>query len=171
MKMTIDGQVYDVTVSGDEVTVDDRSFRVRTEGRGPLKTVYVDEQPFRVEVPVDAGAADVRMLVDAQYREVHTDCGVRGPGSSPRATAARQAAPSRSSPASEPGGIPAAMAGRVLKIAVEPGQAVKSGELLLIFEAMKMENEIKAAHDGTVKEISVKVGDRVSAGDLLLVFT
>lgn len=167
MKMTVDGQIYDVTLNGDEVTVGDRTFRVRTEGRGPLKTVYVDEQPFRVELPVDAAASDLRVLVDAQYRDVHRE-GAGRSAAAPRA-ATRQAGSAKPAPTAVPGGIPAAMAGRVLKLAVEPGQAVKSGDLLLIFEAMKMENEIKATHDGIVQEISVKVGDRVSAGELLLV--
>ncbi len=166
MKVTIDGQPYDVTLNGDEVTVGDRTFRVRSEGRGPLKTVYVDEQPFRVELPVEATAGDLRVLVDAQYRDVRIESGARI--AAPRA-AARQASSAKPSPAAVPGGIPAAMAGRVLKLAVETGQAVKSGDLLLIFEAMKMENEIKAPHDGVIQEISVKVGDRVSGGDLLLI--
>jgi len=71
--------------------------------------------------------------------------------------------------ASVPGGIPAAMAGRILKVAVEPGQAVKAGDLVLVFEAMKMENELRSAQDGIVKEVRVKAGDRVNLGDILLV--
>ncbi len=170
MKITIDGQSFDVTLSGDEVTVGERTFRVRTEGRGPLKTVYVDEQPFRVEVPADVSmAGDVQVLVDAKYHAVQTEAGARGHSSAPRTAVVRQTATAK--PASVAGGIPAAMAGRVLKINVEAGQAVAGGDLLLIFEAMKMENEIRAPHAGTVTEISVKTGDRVNAGDLLLVIT
>jgi len=163
MKITVDDKAFDVAVAAGEVTVDDKTYRVRVEGRGPLKTVYVDEQPFRVEVPAETGG-DVRVLVDARYRAVKTG----GGGARPRAAVAVRKAAS-APPASVPGGIPAAMAGRVLKLAVEQGQAVKTGDLLLIFEAMKMENEIRAPIDGAVKEIAVKAGDRVSAGDLLLV--
>jgi len=61
------------------------------------------------------------------------------------------------------------MAGRILKVAVEPGQAVKAGDLVLVFEAMKMENELRSPQDGIVKEVRVKAGDRVNLGDLLLV--
>jgi len=163
MKITVDQQPFEITVSGDEVTVGGHTFRVRLEGRGPQKTVYVDEQPFRVEVPAGAGG-EMQMLVDAQYHAVSAESGshtriVAPPGR--KVTAARIA--------TVPGGIPAAMAGRVLKLSVEPGQTVARGDLLLLFEAMKMENEIRSPQDGTVKEVAVKVGDRVSAGDLLLV--
>ncbi len=167
MKITIDGQAFDVTLSGDEVTVGERTYRVRTEGRGPLKTVYVDEQPFRVEVPADPAASDVQVLVDAKYHAVQTETGARGRSAAPRAAVNRRAATTK--PASVAGGIPAAMAGRVLKISVEAGQAVTSGDLLLIVEAMKMENELRAGRGGTVAEILVREGMSVDAGALLLV--
>lgn len=166
MKLTVDGKTFEVVVAGDEVTVDGRSFRVRTEGRGPRKTVYVDEQPFRIEVAAEIGP-EVQVLVDAKYRAVTTEGSARPRAAAPRPAQSRQAAAAPA--AAVPGGVPAAMAGRVLTISVEPGQAVTSGDLLLIFEAMKMENEIRAPHDGIVKEVRVKTGDRVSAGDLLLV--
>ncbi len=67
------------------------------------------------------------------------------------------------------GGVLSAMAGRILRIAVEEGQSVQNGDLLLVFEAMKMENEVRSSQAGAVKQVAVKVGDRVNAGDLLLV--
>lgn len=165
MKLTIDGNPFEVNVGAGEVTVGERTFRVRVEGRGPLKTVYVDEQPFRIEVPAETGADELKVLVDARYRTVQSAAGAR-----PRAAApARKATTAAPPKVAVPGGVTAAMAGRVLRLAVEAGQAVKSGELLLVFEAMKMENEIRSPQDGTVKEIAVQVGDRVNAGDLLLV--
>jgi len=166
MKITVDGKMFDVAVDGDEVTVDGHVFRVRTEGRGPLKTVYVDEQPFRVEVPATTGP-DMEVLVDAKYRTVSTESGGRARTPATRPAQTRQATTARA--ASVPGGIPAAMAGRILKVAVEPGQAVKTGDLVLVFEAMKMENELRSPQDGIVKDVRVKAGDRVNLGDLLLV--
>ncbi len=165
MKITVDGKSFDVSIAGDEVRVDDRSFRVRAEGRGPLKTVYVDEQPFRVEVPAETGA-EMQVLVDAKYRDVRTEGGSARMAKPRAAVAPRQAT---TPAASVPGGVPAAMAGRVVKLSVEAGQSVATGDLLLVFEAMKMENEIRASQNGIVQEIRVKVGDRVNAGDLLLV--
>ena len=84
----------------------------------------------------------------------------------PVVSPSRPAAP----PAPSAGTMTAPLQGTILDIPVSPGQAVKAGEILLIIEAMKMENEIVAPSDGTVDSISVKKGDIVRAGDLLLSF-
>ena len=59
--------------------------------------------------------------------------------------------------------------GTVLKVNVAVGDAVKAGDVLMIVEAMKMENEIAAPSDGTVKQIAKEKGARVDTGDVLLV--
>lgn len=64
--------------------------------------------------------------------------------------------------------VKAPMPGLVLSILVEPGQAVQKGDVLLILEAMKMENVLKAAGDGRVKNIAVSKGAAVDKGQLLL---
>jgi glutaconyl-CoA decarboxylase len=61
------------------------------------------------------------------------------------------------------------MPGKILKVATSVGATVAAGELLLVLEAMKMENEILAPGAGTVKEIRVKDGDSVNSGDVLVV--
>ena len=66
--------------------------------------------------------------------------------------------------------LKAPMPGKVLEIKVSVGQEVKQGEPLLILEAMKMENVLKASHDVTVAEINIKQGDTVDKGQILLVF-
>jgi len=58
--------------------------------------------------------------------------------------------------------------GTILRINVSIGQAVKAGELLLVLEAMKMENDIVAPGDGVVKGIHATVGATVQSGDLLI---
>jgi biotin carboxyl carrier protein len=60
------------------------------------------------------------------------------------------------------------MPGTILDIKVSPGDAVKAGDILLILEAMKMENEIIAPSTGTVDTIQVSKGSSVNAGDVLL---
>jgi biotin carboxyl carrier protein len=64
--------------------------------------------------------------------------------------------------------IKALMPGRVVRILVTPGSAVRKGAGLMILEAMKMENEIQAPVDGTVDEIFVSSGDTVEGGADLL---
>lgn len=59
------------------------------------------------------------------------------------------------------------MPGKILGVKANAGQAVKKGEVLLILEAMKMENEVVAPQDGTVASINVAVGDMVESGDVL----
>ncbi len=60
------------------------------------------------------------------------------------------------------------MPGRVVRVLVESGQSVKKGEALMVIEAMKMENEIKAPREGTVKRVCVSVGDLLEAKALLI---
>jgi pyruvate carboxylase subunit B len=67
------------------------------------------------------------------------------------------------------GGIKSNMQGMVLEVAVSPGKEVKKGDLLLVLEAMKMENPIHCPVDGHVTEIFVDAGDVVQNGDVLLV--
>ena len=64
--------------------------------------------------------------------------------------------------------IKAAMPGRVIRVLVEPGQSVAKGEPILVLEAMKMENEIKAPREGSVARVAVSPGDLVDARALLV---
>ncbi len=63
--------------------------------------------------------------------------------------------------------IESPMPGKILAIKANAGQAVKKGDVVMILEAMKMENEITAPEDGTVASINVAVGDSVESGDTL----
>lgn len=63
--------------------------------------------------------------------------------------------------------VNAPMPGKILDIRVPAGTSVKKGQVLLILEAMKMENEVVAPEDGTVASVNVSVGDSVEAGAVL----
>jgi len=62
------------------------------------------------------------------------------------------------------------MPGLVLSLKVAEGQAVSAGDPLLVLEAMKMENEIKAPFDAVVQSVHVSAGDAVQKGQLLIGF-
>ncbi|MBP2072061.1 MAG: glutaconyl-CoA/methylmalonyl-CoA decarboxylase subunit gamma [Thermoanaerobacterium sp.] len=64
--------------------------------------------------------------------------------------------------------INAPMPGTILDVKVSQGQTVRKGDVLLILEAMKMENEITSPYDGTVTSINVSKGASVNTGDVLL---
>ena len=64
--------------------------------------------------------------------------------------------------------VKAPMPGNILDVKVAAGASVKAGDVLVILEAMKMENEIVAPQDGTVASINVHKGDTVNSGDTLV---
>lgn len=115
------------------------------------------------EVEVEHGEA---MLID-EYDAI-----------APAPAAAPVAAPVATAAAPAPAAAPAAVAGtpvtaplpgNVLEIKVKPGENVKAGQLLVLIEAMKMENEVFAPADGVVKQILAQKGAMVATGDTLLV--
>ena len=93
---------------------------------------------------------------------------------SPAAPAAPAAAPAPapvSAPAANANGetVTSPMPGTILSVNVSNGAAVKKGDVLLILEAMKMENEILAPCDGTVASVNVTKGSSVETGAVLCV--
>ena len=84
--------------------------------------------------------------------------------------AAPKAAPKAAAPAGAQGAVKvnAPMPGKILKVNVNAGAAVKKGDVLLVIEAMKMENEICAPQDGTVATVECAAGDSVESGKVLV---
>ena len=86
----------------------------------------------------------------------------------PAAPVAAPAAPAPAAPVAAGGqSIAAPMPGTILKVNVQAGAAVKKGDVLMILEAMKMENEIMAPANATVASVSVAQGAAVEAGTVL----
>ena len=119
------------------------------------------------EVEVEAGKA---MLVD-EY-EAYAPAPAAPVAAAPvaAAPAAAPAAPAPAAVAVAAGEqVTAPMPGNILKVNVSAGQAVKSGDVLVVLEAMKMENEIVAPRDGSVAQVVVSKGAVVDTGDPLVV--
>lgn len=87
----------------------------------------------------------------------------------PKAAPKAAAAPKPAAPAGGSGAvrINAPMPGKILSVKVSAGQAVKKGDVVVLLEAMKMENEICAPQDGTIAGVNVSSGDMVESGDIL----
>lgn len=83
------------------------------------------------------------------------------------APVAKKAAPAQATASAGTQGsvkVNAPMQGKIVSVKASVGQAVKKGDVILILEAMKMENEVVAPQDGTVASINVSDGDKVESG-------
>lgn len=92
------------------------------------------------------------------------------PAAAPVAAAPAAPAPAAAPAASGSAGsitVDSPMPGKILSVKASVGAAVKKGDVILVLEAMKMENEVVAPEDGTVASINVSAGDAVEAGDTL----
>lgn len=117
------------------------------------------------EVEVEAGKA---MLLDEYEAIVPAAAPVAAPAAAPAPVAAPAAAPAPAAAAPVAGdAVTAPMPGNILKVNVTPGQAVKEGDVLVVLEAMKMENEICAPSDGKITGVNVRKGDSVETQALL----
>jgi biotin carboxyl carrier protein len=67
--------------------------------------------------------------------------------------------------------IHAIIPGRIVAVSVAPGDAVTAGQQILVLEAMKMQNELRAPREGTIERVAVAVGVNVEVGDLLMVIS
>lgn len=116
------------------------------------------------EVEVEAGKA---MLLD-EYEAIVPTAAPAAPAAAPAPVAAPAAAPAPAAAAPVAGdAVTAPMPGNILKVNVTAGQAVKEGDVLVVLEAMKMENDIVAPEDGTIASINVANGDAVESGAVL----
>ncbi|MXY35733.1 MAG: biotin/lipoyl-binding protein [Dehalococcoidia bacterium] len=111
------------------------------------------------------------MAIEVDHRPFTLEYEGRLGGGPARPTPKASSAAAGGAPAvsNVPGGVAAQLSGKVLRIEVQAGDAVEAGQLLLVLEAMKMENEINAPKAGTVKEVTVSEGAQVSEGETLVI--
>ncbi|WP_455493440.1 biotin/lipoyl-containing protein [Eubacterium sp.] len=118
-------------------------------------TITVNGTPYNVTVE-EGGASASAPVASAP-----------APAAAPAAPAP-QAAPKAAPSAAGSVKVDAPMPGNILDVKVSNGASVKAGQVLVILEAMKMENEIVAPQDGTVASINVNKGDTVEAGQTII---
>ena len=135
-----------------QITVDGRTFDVR---------VLSDPLQEQVDVEVDGSAFTVAVQVPTALPERVA------PG--PQTIAAAAPAPVQvAGPAASK--VLAPLPGTVKSVAARPGQRVAKGDELLVIEAMKMDNVIRAPREGIVETVLVAVGGRVAHGELMLAY-
>jgi len=157
MKLTIDGKSYQVEPGNDSLSIDGVAYKVKREANGSLITVLVNGKPYKVDLANGPGTA----VVDGRAYQVSMEGGANGMRRTTRSGRKVQA------PAS--GGIKALMPGKVVAVRVKAGEQVAAGQVLVILEAMKMENEIHSPIAGVVKDVPVKPGSNVDKGETLVV--
>lgn len=120
------------------------------------------------EVEVEKGEA---MLIDEYEAKAPAAPAAAAPAAVPAAAAAPAPAAAAPAPAAIASGetVNAPLPGTVLDVKVAAGDAVKKGQVLMIIEAMKMENEVLANSDGVIKQVVVSKGQSVKTGDALVV--
>lgn len=162
----VDGREIEIGLQDPEgeilVAVDGRRVQCAWEpidGNG-LYCLFLDGRVFEFQVE-EIGAGEFRFFHRGRPLHVRTE------------TAGERAIRSASPEAADGGGetVVSPMPGLILNVAVEEGAGVKTGDLLLIMEAMKMENEIRAKSAGHVSQIHVKAGETVSNNAPLVTIT
>lgn len=151
---------YELTIDGDTVRIDGRMMRARVEDSpgGPLQLLTIDGRVHRLLARrVERGVYDLsmdghRFTVEALDERARV---IRELSSSTRRAAT-------------PAHVSAPMPGLVVRIDVREGDHVRAGQGLVVMEAMKMENELRAAAAGTVKRVMVAAGSAVEKGALLI---
>ena len=134
--------------------------------------ITLENQTFEVKVLDDPRKAQVRVEVDGTPFTVGVEAVTPDVPTSSPAPAPTSAAKTTPTPvvAVAGNGVTAPLPGVVKSIAVQPGQKVNAGDELLVIEAMKMDNVIRAARGGTVETVHVVEGKQVAHGEPLLEF-
>jgi len=141
-RVTIDGQVIDLHASFPQVGV----LRMVHEGRShsvDVRAIEDGQEATLGGVRYDVGVIDER---DKALRALTGGAGGAGAGET----------------------ISTSMPGKVVALLVAEGDTVQPGQGIIVIEAMKMENELKAAHAGVIADISVQVGQAVESGAALV---
>lgn len=133
--------------------------------------VTLNGKNYEVEVTetdaIVTGITEVPVMVAAAPAAVAAP--VAAPAEAPKAEEAPAAPSAPAAPTASGTQVKAPMPGSILAVKASVGQAVKAGDVLVVLEAMKMENDITAPCDGTIKEIVVTKGTTVNTDDVLVV--
>jgi biotin carboxyl carrier protein len=156
----------------DEYLVDGHASHLRLERRGTDRALLHEGMPPAAPRRiVFSGPAAVgpdgltrrEIVVDGWRIEVELE---------PERRAALRERARRGREATSRGGpteVHAIIPGRVVSVSIAPGDEVTAGQQILVVEAMKMQNELRAPKDGVVRQVGVAVGRTIEVGDLLLV--
>lgn len=161
---------YIVTVNGVRRSIDREGELVSQEGREsrtvleevegtPVRLVKIDDEVHRVIVRKRHGKGAYQLWLDGHVYEVEA--------LDERARAIRDLSAATAGPAG-PAPLVAPMPGLIVRVTVAEGDEVQAGQGVVVMEAMKMENELRAAGKGRVKRVLVAPGTAVEKGAVLV---
>jgi pyruvate carboxylase subunit B len=159
----LNGERQEVEVDGESVHVDGHTVLARLEEveGTPVRLVTIGSQVHRVVVRRGPTRGAYTLWVD----------GFRFDGEAlDERTRTIRDLTAESRKASGPASLSAPMPGLIVRVNVAPGDSVQAGQGLIVMEAMKMENELRASAAGTVKNVLVEPGKAVEKGALLIEF-
>ena len=169
-KVTIGTRDYEVELKSDSINVDGHEFLVSIEKGEEFVTVLVGDVAYRVALPPeDERKSGMTVEVDHRPFVIEFETGL-----SIAKTTTNQSAPTtrgkkKTASAARKGAIVSELAGKILQVNFAEGDTIEAGEVILLLEAMKMENEIKASSSGKITELPVKEGMQVAEGDTLAI--
>ena len=183
-KIDIDGSERQVEAAADgTLAIDGEEFRVKITGStGDRRTVQVGDKTFEVRIvqwDEDEGGASAGYVLEVAGERVPVAVKEVTLESAQVVVPAAAGAAGAETAGVEVGdkdpedykdGVFAPVPGKIVDVRVKPGDTVKEGDLVLILEAMKMENELHAPKQATVAAVLVSKGDQATKGQLLVAF-
>jgi len=152
----VGGREFEVEVRGNEVTVNGKSYRVDLQrvGEGRQYSLLLGPRSYNIIVEEDKGELRVFLLGELYKVRLHEG---RKPPVEPEIAVREEAV------------VRAPMPGLVVNVPVKEGDEVNKGDVVVVLEAMKMENELLSPTRGRVQKVHVRVGDVVSQDQNLVV--
>ncbi len=171
--LQVDDEVHAVQTVGEPGTVilDGERFEGKVDRPAEnQRVITIGKRRYEVKV-VEGEVSEGRFCMELKGERIPVELSqiemrtARGPAAARKRVPAKKAV---SKAKGEGAGIRAPMPGKVVEVFVEPGEEVEVGDVVLILEAMKMENELRSPIKAKVKSVNVKPGDSVAGNQLLV---
>lgn len=183
-QLEVIGRTFEIDLKKDEskgfsVDINGKEYRASLEGTsGNTIQVVVEGNLYFIELPNEPTTSKIDAVINERSRIIESQdifgskkIIITKESNAPlqKESIINEIKPSSQKPSKSAEGILAPMPGKVVAVAKKVGDTISVGDVVVILEAMKMENEITSNKDGKVTEVRVKEGESVDAHDVLVV--